>query len=85
MDAHLVQVSTDFVFDGSPIGGELLPYPEDHPTAPLNVYGTSKMAGEVAAGPMATVVRTTWLQAADGPGMVGQIPSALAGRVWATR
>jgi len=79
VDAHLVQVSTDFVFDGSPIGGELLPYPEDHPTAPLNVYGASKMAGEVAAGPAATVVRTTWLQAADGPGMVGRILAALAG------
>jgi dTDP-4-dehydrorhamnose reductase len=72
--AHLVQVSTDFVFDGAPgPDGTLAPYGEDHPTNPLNVYGASKLAGEVAAGAGATVVRTTWLQSADGPGMVGRI------------
>jgi len=72
--AHLVPVSTDFVFDGAPgPDGTLAPYGEDHPTNPLNVYGASKLAGEVAAGVAATVVRTTWLQSADGPGMVGRI------------
>jgi len=79
VDAHLVQVSTDFVFDGASIDGDLVPYPEGHPTAPLNAYGASKLAGEAAAGPTATVVRTTWLQAADGPGMVGRILAGLAG------
>jgi len=79
VDAHLVQVSTDFVFDGSPVDGELVPYPEEHPTAPLNAYGASKLVGELAAGPTATVARTTWLQPADGPGMVGRILAGLAG------
>ena len=77
--AHLVQVSTDFVFDGEPgPDGRFTPYGEDRPTNPLNVYGASKLAGEVAAGDGATVVRTTWLQSADGPGMVGRIMADLA-------
>jgi len=79
VDAHLVQISTDFVFDGLPVDGELVPYVESHPPAPLNVYGASKLAGEAAAGPSATVIRTTWLQPADGPGMVGRIMAGLAG------
>ena len=73
--AHLVQISTDFVFDGR----ATVPYPEDHPIGPLGVYGASKSAGEVAAGPDATVVRTSWLQPADGPGMVAHVLAALAG------
>lgn len=76
--AHLVLVSTDFVFDGEPgPDGRFMPYGEDHSTNPLNVYGASKLAGEVAAGDGATVVRTTWLQSADGPGMVGRIMADL--------
>jgi dTDP-4-dehydrorhamnose reductase len=73
--AHLVQISTDYVFDGE----ASTPYPEDHPTGPVNVYGASKLAGEVAAGPAATVVRTTWLQPADGPGAVGNMLDGLRG------
>ena len=73
--AHLVQVSTDFVFDGEAD----VPYPEDHPTCPLSAYGAAKLAGEVEAGPSATVVRTSWLQPADGPGMVERLLVALAG------
>ena len=72
--AHLVQVSTDFVFDGKAD----VPYREDHPTDPLSVYGAVKLAGEVAAGPSATVVRTSWLQPADAPGMVERLIVALA-------
>ena len=72
--AHLVQVSTDFVFDGEAD----VPYREDHPTDPLSVYGAVKLAGEVAAGPSATVVRTSWLQPADAPGMVERLIVALA-------
>jgi dTDP-4-dehydrorhamnose reductase len=73
--AHLVQISTDYVFDG----GASTPYPEDHPTGPVNSYGASKLAGEVAAGPAATIVRTTWLQPADGPGAVGNMLAGLRG------
>ena len=72
--AHLLHVSTDFVFDGKAD----VPYREDDLTAPLNVYGSSKLAGEAMAGPEATVVRTTWLQPADAPGMVERLIVALA-------
>ncbi len=75
--AHLVQVSTDYVFDGT----ASTPYAEDHPTGPVNAYGASKLAGEAAAGQGATVVRTTWLQPADAPGMAGRVLEALASGV----
>lgn len=59
--ARLVQISTDFVFDGS--AGS--PYPVDAPTNPLGAYGRTKLAGERAAGENALIVRTAWLY---GPG-----------------
>jgi dTDP-4-dehydrorhamnose reductase len=71
--AHLVHVSTDYVFNGE----ASTPYGEDHPTDPVNAYGASKLAGEVAAGAGATVVRSTWLQPADLPGMVGRVVDSL--------
>src|SRR5262245_37145245 len=58
--AHLVHVSTDYVFDGRLDR----PYHEWDPTNPQSVYGASKRAGEVEArvlGPAATVVRTSWV------------------------
>jgi dTDP-4-dehydrorhamnose reductase len=73
--AHLVHVSTDFVFDGV----ASTPYGENDRTGPLNAYGASKLEGEGLAGPEATVVRTTWLQPADAPGMVERLLVALSG------
>ena len=74
--AHVVQISTDYVFDGL----ETVPYIETAGTNPLNVYGQSKKAGEKFAGPLATIVRTSWLQAADAPGMVDRVLSGLSAR-----
>jgi dTDP-4-dehydrorhamnose reductase len=64
--AHLVQVSTDYVFDG------LLerPYREDDATNPQSVYGRSKLVGELAAGDRAAVVRTSWVCGEHGSNMV---------------
>ena len=57
--AQLVQVSTDFVFDGE----KRLPYVEDDPVGPLSGYGRSKLGGEQEALrlPGSLVVRASWL------------------------
>ena len=57
--AQLVQISTDFVFDGE----KGAPYREDDPTRPLSAYGRTKLGGEEAAlrAPGALVVRASWL------------------------
>ena len=57
--AQLVQISTDFVFDGA----KLEPYAEDDPVHPLSAYGRTKRAGEEEALrlPGSLVVRASWL------------------------
>jgi dTDP-4-dehydrorhamnose reductase len=60
--AHLpfLHVSTDQVFDGTKKGA----YTEADTTNPINLYGRSKLAGEVAvanADPDATIVRVSWV------------------------
>jgi len=64
--AHLVHVSTDYVFDGTLDR----PYREDDATNPQSVYGQSKLAGEIAAGPGATIARTSWVCGEHGNNMV---------------
>ena len=70
--AHLVHVSTDYVFDGALDR----PYHEWDATNPLGVYGRSKLAGEreaLALGSSATVVRTSWVCGEHGANMVKTI------------
>jgi len=67
--AHLVQVSTDYVFDGTKVGA----YVEDDTPNPQSVYGASKLAGEQAATPAASVVRTSWVCSTHGGNMVATI------------
>ncbi|OWQ93578.1 dTDP-4-dehydrorhamnose reductase [Roseateles aquatilis] len=65
LGALLVHYSTDYVFDGS---GEQWRF-EDAPTAPLSVYGATKLEGEqliAAAGCDTLVLRTSWVYAARG-------------------
>ena len=66
--ARLVQISTDYVFDGT----AKVPYREADPTAPLSVYGESKLLGERLAleDPSSLVVRTSWLFGLTGKSFV---------------
>jgi dTDP-4-dehydrorhamnose reductase len=67
--AHLCYVSTDYVFDGT----KETPYLEWDRPNPQSVYGSSKLAGEVEAGPEALVVRTSWVCGRYGNNMVKTI------------
>ncbi len=64
--AHLVYLSTDYVFDGT----STRPYVEWDEPHPLSVYGRSKLGGERECPPEATVVRTSWVCGASGTNMV---------------
>lgn len=65
--AKLIQISTDYVFDGAATS----PYAETAPRAPISAYGRTKAAGEelaTAEHPTGTyIVRTAWLYGQHGP------------------
>jgi dTDP-4-dehydrorhamnose reductase len=64
--AHLLYVSTDYVFDGT----AARPYREWDAPNPLSVYGASKLAGERECPPGSTIVRTSWVCGAHGANIV---------------
>ncbi|MFJ2989764.1 dTDP-4-dehydrorhamnose reductase [Collimonas sp. NPDC087041] len=60
LGAALIHYSTDYVFDGT----KNSPYAEDDETNPINIYGKSKLAGELAireAGIPHLILRTSWV------------------------
>ena len=67
--AALVQISTDYVFDGT----SCTPYTEDAPTCPNSVYGRTKLAGEQEAMGKCSrtmIIRTAWLYSTFGNNFV---------------
>lgn len=66
---YLVQVSTDYVFDGT----NHTPYTEDEATCPNSVYGSTKIEGEklaMAACANTMIIRTAWLYSTFGNNFV---------------
>ena len=67
--AAMIQVSTDYVFDGT----AHIPYTEEEPTCPASVYGSTKLAGEqnvMDHCEKAMVIRTAWLYSEFGNNFV---------------
>lgn len=67
--AAMIQVSTDYVFDGT----AHVPYTEDVPTCPASVYGSTKLAGEQKVMELcsrAMIIRTAWLYSIYGNNFV---------------
>lgn len=65
----IIHVSTDYVFDGS----SPEPYHEADATGPTSVYGCTKLSGETAvraANPRHAIIRTAWIQSADGANFI---------------
>ncbi len=65
----LIHISTDYVFDGTAAE----PIDENTPTAPINVYGASKLAGEQLiqeTDPTAIIIRTAWVYSPYGHNFV---------------
>lgn len=67
--ASLIHVSTDYVFDGT----KASPYVETDPPSPVNVYGASKLAGELAIAEHLQrhlILRVSWVFSATGQNFV---------------
>jgi dTDP-4-dehydrorhamnose reductase len=77
VSAQLVQISTDFVFDGE----KRTPYVEEDPAGPLSAYGRSKRAGEEQAlrRPGSLIVRASWLFGRSGSNFIEAILKQVEG------
>lgn len=67
--AKLIHISTDYVFDGS----SSIALDEEAETNPINVYGESKLAGEIAClkeNPKSLIIRTSWVYSKFGNNFV---------------
>ena len=77
--ALLVHYSTDYVFDGL----KDAPYEEEDPPHPVNAYGRSKLAGEIAvqqAGGTFLILRTSWVYSSRGRNFLRTILQLMRGR-----
>lgn len=67
----LIHISTDYVFDGK----SSIPYREESPTNPINIYGKSKLEGEqnIVKYEKSLILRTSWLYSTYGNNFVKTI------------
>ncbi|WP_445360351.1 dTDP-4-dehydrorhamnose reductase [Microbulbifer sp. EKSA005] len=75
-DIRLIHISSDFVFDGM----SSAPYQTGDAVKPINVYGESKAAGEVAVRavlPEAVILRTSWVYSTHGTNFVNTMLSLM--------
>ncbi|MGI9577491.1 MAG: dTDP-4-dehydrorhamnose reductase [Microthrixaceae bacterium] len=73
--AHVVYVSTDYVFDGT----KDTPYVEWDTPNPQSVYGRTKLGGEMEIDPAWTIARTSWVCGEHGNNMVKTLLNLAAG------
>ncbi len=77
-DQYLIQISTDFVFDGA--GSD--PYTETDEPRPLSVYGSTKLEGELllaGTGCKHAIVRVQWSYGANGDNFISKLVTRAKG------
>ena len=78
-NAKLIHISTDYVFDGS----SSIALNEEAETNPINIYGESKLAGEIAClkeNPESIIIRTSWVYSKYGSNFVKTMQRLMQGR-----